>query len=179
MNYKVWCGFCICSALHGCPFSTCLYQWDMLWATSMEDWYVSCHLHFTTWACVAVAFRFHINIGFLVERLHYFLMLFVFWSILHWTVCCCSSQRPDLLLWHSCWSLAIWFQVIAIGFLSTRFYCRLGVLYLQVGGALGWRAAFWIESLLMLPLAVFGFVTDPIYLKGLYILLLWIKCIDS
>ncbi|KAG0605674.1 hypothetical protein M758_9G078900 [Ceratodon purpureus] len=35
-----------------------------------------------------------------------------------------------------------------------------------VGGALGWRAAFWIESLLMLPFAVFGFVSDRIYLKG-------------
>jgi hypothetical protein len=43
--------------------------------------------------------------------------------------------------------------------------------YLQVGGALGWRAAFWIESLLMLPLAIFGFVSKEVYLKGLYMLL--------
>jgi MFS family permease len=35
-----------------------------------------------------------------------------------------------------------------------------------VGGTLGWRAAFWIESVLMLPFAVFGFVSEPIYLKG-------------
>lgn len=37
---------------------------------------------------------------------------------------------------------------------------------MQVGGALGWRAAFWIESLLMLPFAIFGFVSDRIYLTG-------------
>lgn len=39
-------------------------------------------------------------------------------------------------------------------------------LIMQVGGALGWRAAFWIESLLMLPFAIFGFVSDRIYLTG-------------
>jgi hypothetical protein len=44
-------------------------------------------------------------------------------------------------------------------------------LYRQVGGALGWRAAFWIESLLMLPFAVFGFVSDRIYLKGVEVLI--------
>ncbi|KAL3687614.1 hypothetical protein R1sor_013923 [Riccia sorocarpa] len=34
-----------------------------------------------------------------------------------------------------------------------------------VGGSLGWRAAFILESLLMLPFAIFGFVTKPVYLK--------------
>lgn len=43
-------------------------------------------------------------------------------------------------------------------------------LYLQVGGALGWRAAFWIESFLMLPLAIFGFVSKQVHLKGSYML---------
>lgn len=36
----------------------------------------------------------------------------------------------------------------------------------QVGGALGWRASFGIESLLMPPFAAFGFMSDRIYLKG-------------
>jgi uncharacterized membrane protein len=30
---------------------------------------------------------------------------------------------------------------------------------LEVGGSLGWHSAFWIESLLMLPFAIFGFMS--------------------
>jgi uncharacterized membrane protein len=37
---------------------------------------------------------------------------------------------------------------------------------LKVGGSLGWRSAFWIESLLMLPFAIFGFMSKRIHLKG-------------
>ncbi|KAF3669842.1 putative sphingolipid transporter spinster -like protein 3 [Capsicum annuum] len=35
-----------------------------------------------------------------------------------------------------------------------------------VGDHLGWRWAFWIEALLMLPFAVLGFVMKPLQLKG-------------
>jgi hypothetical protein len=38
--------------------------------------------------------------------------------------------------------------------------------HLKVGGSLGWRSAFWIESLLMLPFAIFGFMSKRIHLKG-------------
>ncbi|KAL2629606.1 hypothetical protein R1flu_014292 [Riccia fluitans] len=34
-----------------------------------------------------------------------------------------------------------------------------------VGGNCGWRVAFFLESLLMLPFAIFGFVSKPVYLK--------------
>lgn len=35
-----------------------------------------------------------------------------------------------------------------------------------VGGLWGWRVAFWLESLFMLPFAIFGFVSRPVYLKA-------------
>jgi hypothetical protein len=38
--------------------------------------------------------------------------------------------------------------------------------HLKVDGSLGWRSAFWIESLLMLPFAIFGFMSKRIHLKG-------------
>ncbi|CAM6097120.1 unnamed protein product [Calypogeia fissa] len=34
-----------------------------------------------------------------------------------------------------------------------------------VGGMWGWRMAFWVESLAMLPFAVFGFLSSPVHLK--------------
>ncbi|CAL5026343.1 unnamed protein product [Urochloa decumbens] len=36
----------------------------------------------------------------------------------------------------------------------------------QVGGTLGWRAAFWGESILMVPFVILGFVIKPLELKG-------------
>lgn len=56
--------------------------------------------------------------------------------------------------------ISIFYMFIPVG-------VALGYVYGGVvGGTLGWRAAFWIESLLMLPLAIFGFVSDRVYLKG-------------
>lgn len=56
--------------------------------------------------------------------------------------------------------ISIFYMFISVGFALGYVYGGL------VGGSIGWRAAFWIESLLMLPFAIFGFVTDPIYLKS-------------
>ncbi|KAK2393308.1 Major facilitator superfamily protein [Trifolium repens] len=36
----------------------------------------------------------------------------------------------------------------------------------QVGSHFGWRYAFWIESILMLPFAILGFLMKPLQLKG-------------
>ncbi|WJX34049.1 hypothetical protein P8452_22199 [Trifolium repens] len=38
-------------------------------------------------------------------------------------------------------------------------------LYL-VGSHFGWRYAFWIESILMLPFAIFRFLVKPLHLQG-------------
>ncbi|RWW04492.1 hypothetical protein GW17_00032278, partial [Ensete ventricosum] len=35
-----------------------------------------------------------------------------------------------------------------------------------VGNYLHWRAAFWVESILMLPFAILGFIIKPLQLKG-------------
>ncbi|KAG0562247.1 hypothetical protein KC19_9G130000 [Ceratodon purpureus] len=56
---------------------------------------------------------------------------------------------------------------ISIFYMFTPVGYAMGYVYGGVvGGSLGWRAAFWIESLLMLPLAIFGFVSNEVYLKG-------------
>jgi predicted MFS family arabinose efflux permease len=36
----------------------------------------------------------------------------------------------------------------------------------QVGSHFGWRYAFWIEAILMLPFAILGFLMKPLHLKG-------------
>lgn len=55
--------------------------------------------------------------------------------------------------------MSIFYMFIPVG-------VALGYVYGVVGGALGWRASFGIESLLMPPFAAFGFMSDRIYLKG-------------
>jgi hypothetical protein len=37
----------------------------------------------------------------------------------------------------------------------------------QVGKYLNWRAAFWGESILMVPFVILGFVIKPLNLKGI------------
>ncbi|MCH89261.1 putative sphingolipid transporter spinster 2-like, partial [Trifolium medium] len=37
---------------------------------------------------------------------------------------------------------------------------------MHVGNHFGWRYAFWVESILMLPFAILGFVMKPLQLKG-------------
>ncbi|CAM6039674.1 unnamed protein product [Sphagnum compactum] len=59
----------------------------------------------------------------------------------------------------SAW-LALFYMCIPVGIALG--YVFGGV----VGGSLGWRSAFWIESLLMLPFAIFGFMSKRIHLKG-------------
>lgn len=55
---------------------------------------------------------------------------------------------------------------------------RKVVEHLQVGGWLGWRFAFWIESLLMLPFAVFGFMSNRLHLKGAQLSLQCVHYLD-
>jgi hypothetical protein len=43
-----------------------------------------------------------------------------------------------------------------------------------VGDHLHWRAAFWGESILMLPFVILGFVIKPLQLKG--VVLFYVFC---
>lgn len=55
--------------------------------------------------------------------------------------------------------LSIFYMCIPVGVAIGYVYGGL------VGWFLHWRAAFWIEALLMLPFAIFGFVSRPVQLK--------------
>ncbi|KAL1289426.1 hypothetical protein AAHE18_20G058400 [Arachis hypogaea] len=57
--------------------------------------------------------------------------------------------------------LAIFYMCIPTGYAIGYVYGGL------VGSYIGWRSAFWIESVLMLPFAIAGFVMKPLQLKGL------------
>lgn len=46
----------------------------------------------------------------------------------------------------------------------------------QVGSHFGWRYAFWVEAILMLPFAILGFVMKPLQLKGAHFYLTLIYC---
>ncbi|MED6145569.1 hypothetical protein PIB30_026428 [Stylosanthes scabra] len=56
--------------------------------------------------------------------------------------------------------LAIFYMCIPTGYAIGYVYGGL------VGSYIGWRYAFWIESVLMLPFAIAGFVMKPLQLKG-------------
>ncbi|XP_027364774.1 probable sphingolipid transporter spinster homolog 2 isoform X2 [Abrus precatorius] len=57
--------------------------------------------------------------------------------------------------------LAIFYMCIPSGYALGYVYGGL------VGSHFGWRYAFWVESLLMLPFAISGFFMKPLQLKGL------------
>ncbi|KAJ1396565.1 MFS transporter superfamily [Sesbania bispinosa] len=56
--------------------------------------------------------------------------------------------------------LAIFYMCIPSGYALGYVYGGL------VGSHFGWRCAFWVESLLMLPFAILGFFMKPLQLKG-------------
>ncbi|WJX26416.1 hypothetical protein P8452_15340 [Trifolium repens] len=56
--------------------------------------------------------------------------------------------------------LAIFYMCIPSGYALGYIYGGL------VGSHFGWRYAFWIESILMLPFAILGFLMKPLQLKG-------------
>ncbi|KAK7246672.1 hypothetical protein RIF29_41542 [Crotalaria pallida] len=56
--------------------------------------------------------------------------------------------------------LAIFYMCIPTGYALGYVYGGL------VGSYFGWRCAFWIESILMLPFAISGFFMKPLQLKG-------------
>ncbi|OIV96105.1 hypothetical protein TanjilG_13037 [Lupinus angustifolius] len=56
--------------------------------------------------------------------------------------------------------LSIFYMCIPTGYALGYVYGGL------VGSYFGWRYAFWIESILMLPFAIFGFFMKPLQLKG-------------
>ncbi|URE02705.1 Organic Anion Transporter Polypeptide (OATP) family [Musa troglodytarum] len=56
--------------------------------------------------------------------------------------------------------LAVFYMCIPTGIAIGYVYGGL------VGNHLHWRAAFWIESILMLPFAILGFIIKPLQLKG-------------
>ncbi|XP_045812901.1 probable sphingolipid transporter spinster homolog 2 isoform X1 [Trifolium pratense] len=58
--------------------------------------------------------------------------------------------------------LAIFYMCIPSGYALGYIYGGL------VGSYFGWRYAFWIESILMLPLAILGFLMKPLQLKGFF-----------
>ncbi|WJX26419.1 hypothetical protein P8452_15342 [Trifolium repens] len=58
--------------------------------------------------------------------------------------------------------LAIFYMCIPSGY-------ALGYIYGGfVGSHFGWRYAFWIEAILMLPFAILGFLMKPLHLKGFF-----------
>ncbi|KAK2447065.1 Major facilitator superfamily protein [Trifolium repens] len=58
--------------------------------------------------------------------------------------------------------LAIFYMCIPSGY-------ALGYIYGGfVGSNFGWRYAFWIEAILMLPFAILGFLMKPLHLKGFF-----------
>ncbi|CAI8591325.1 unnamed protein product [Vicia faba] len=57
--------------------------------------------------------------------------------------------------------LAVFYMCIPLGYALGYIYGGL------VGSHFGWRYAFWIESILMLPFAISGFLMKPLELKGL------------
>ncbi|CAL0300840.1 unnamed protein product [Lupinus luteus] len=56
--------------------------------------------------------------------------------------------------------LSIFYMCIPTGYALGYVYGGL------VGTYFGWRYAFWVESILMLPFAIFGFFVKPLQLKG-------------
>ncbi|GJN26976.1 hypothetical protein PR202_gb14946 [Eleusine coracana subsp. coracana] len=48
-----------------------------------------------------------------------------------------------------------------------------------VGNSLHWRAAFWGESILMVPFVILGFVIKPLDLKGTYFFSIWFLLHES
>ncbi|XLS73692.1 hypothetical protein HN51_030557 [Arachis hypogaea] len=66
--------------------------------------------------------------------------------------------------------LAIFYMCIPTGYAIGYVYGGL------VGSYIGWRSAFWIESVLMLPFAIAGFVMKPLQLKGEHSTLVLISC---
>ncbi|XP_016180227.1 probable sphingolipid transporter spinster homolog 2 [Arachis ipaensis] len=69
--------------------------------------------------------------------------------------------------------LAIFYMCIPTGYAIGYVYGGL------VGSYIGWRSAFWIESVLMLPFAIAGFVMKPLQLKGEHSTLVLISCKNS
>ncbi|KAI5448283.1 probable sphingolipid transporter spinster homolog 2 isoform X2 [Lathyrus oleraceus] len=57
--------------------------------------------------------------------------------------------------------LAVFYMCLPLGYATGYIYGGL------VGSHFGWRYAFWIESALMLPFAISGFLMNPLELKGL------------
>ncbi|XP_028782091.1 probable sphingolipid transporter spinster homolog 2 [Neltuma alba] len=56
--------------------------------------------------------------------------------------------------------LAIFYMCIPSGFAVGYVYGGF------VGSHFGWRYAFWVESVLMLPFVIFGYTVKPLHLKG-------------
>ncbi|RHN71740.1 putative major facilitator superfamily [Medicago truncatula] len=61
--------------------------------------------------------------------------------------------------------LAMFYMCIPSGYAFGYVYGGL------VGSHFGWRYAFWIESILMLPFSILGFAMKPLQLKGTHIFL--------
>ncbi|XP_019418646.1 PREDICTED: probable sphingolipid transporter spinster homolog 2 isoform X2 [Lupinus angustifolius] len=82
-----------------------------------------------------------------------------------WTVAtlCCGLS-------FNFWSISVCRMLVGVGEAS---FISLAAPFIddnapvsQVGSYFGWRYAFWIESILMLPFAIFGFFMKPLQLKG-------------
>ncbi|XP_027348748.1 probable sphingolipid transporter spinster homolog 2 isoform X2 [Abrus precatorius] len=68
------------------------------------------------------------------------------------------------------WSIAVCRMLVGVGEAS---FISLAAPFIddnapvaQVGSHLGWRYAFWVEAILMLPFAILGFVMKPLQMKG-------------
>ncbi|KAL0356975.1 UNVERIFIED_CONTAM: putative sphingolipid transporter spinster2 [Sesamum calycinum] len=69
-------------------------------------------------------------------------------------------------------SLMTMLQLPRTAWLGTFYMCiptgvAVGYVYGGVISRFGWRWAFWVEAILMLPFAILGFVMKPLQLKGL------------
>ena len=80
-----------------------------------------------------------------------------------------SKGTPSMLQYHA---YVFTLEIINMC-ISLRFWFYLSFVYKQVGSHFGWRCAFWVEAILMLPFAILGFVMKPLQLKGAYL-----SCVD-
>lgn len=88
-----------------------------------------------------------------------------------WWLCKFSSGFRTILTYADSYSVNNPFYVCFA--LSLFLNCPLWSYMEQVGTRFGWRSAFWVESVLMLPFVIFGYVVKPLHLKGKHL-----PCID-